>query len=185
MVATRRSPLASPHPALREEGPMTAARIVLLDNDSFSLGAIHAPLADEGYRVLRCRPRDIADAHAMVKRAEADLVILDRWLGKRADGWALLGRLSVDGLTAHIPAIMAIGKAEVSPGATDFPRTMRCRMMAKPFDANELLAAIAAVLRPSLAQRDRGLQRHAIPSADPPAPLLADSPQVTATGEIL
>lgn len=74
-VARSCPPLVSSYPALREEGPMTAPRIVLLSNDDAPLAAMHALLTDEGYRTLRCRPRDVTDAHAVVKRAEADLVI--------------------------------------------------------------------------------------------------------------
>ncbi len=61
---------------------MTAPRIVLLSNAA-SLSAMHALLTHEGYRILRCRPQDVTDAHAVVKRAQADLVILDLWVAKR------------------------------------------------------------------------------------------------------
>ena len=140
---------------------MTAPRIVLVGNDSFSLSTMHNLLIEEGYRTLRCRPQDVTDAHAVVKRAQADLVILDLWLAKRADGWAFLKRLCADLETAHIPAIIASGQPEMPPGAAELLRTMACHVMVKPFDAQELLAAIAVALGPSLVQSQRGAPMHA------------------------
>src|SRR6476646_8345766 len=118
---------------------MTAPRIVLLSNDDAPLSAMHALLTAGGYRTLRCRPRDVTDAHAVVKRAQADLVILDLWLAKREDGWAFLARMCADLETMHIPAIIASGQPEMPPGAADLVRTMACHVMVKPFDAEELL----------------------------------------------
>lgn len=132
---------------------MRVPRIAILDNDSFSLGALYTLLTDEGYRIFRCRPRDLTDAHAVVKRAAADLVILDRWLAKRADGWLFLKRLCADRDTAHIPAIIAASKPDIPPRTADLRLAVRYQVMVKPFDANELLAAIEAVLGPSPAAR--------------------------------
>jgi len=128
---------------------MTASRIVLLSNDDAPLAAMHALLSDEGYRTLRCRPRDVTDAHAVVKRAQADLVILDLWLAKREDGWAFLARMCADLATAHIPVIIASGQMETLPKQAEMLRTMQCHVLVKPFDAQELLCAIEAALGPS------------------------------------
>jgi DNA-binding NtrC family response regulator len=125
---------------------MTAPRIVILDSDSFALGALHDPLADAGYRVFRCRPRDVADAYAVVKRARADVVILDRWLAKRQDGWALLKRLWADLDTTHIPAIVVAGEADALPVAGELLHAMRCRVVRKPLDDRSLRNEIAAAL---------------------------------------
>jgi response regulator RpfG family c-di-GMP phosphodiesterase len=89
---------------------MTAPRIVLLSNDDASLSAMHALLTDESYRTLRCRPRDVIDAHAVVKRARAALVIMDVWLAERTDGWVFLAHLHTDPETMHIPTIITAGQ---------------------------------------------------------------------------
>jgi len=128
---------------------VTAPRIVLLGNDDAPLSAMHALLTDAGYRTLRCRPRDVTDAHAVVKRAEADLVILDLWLAKREDGWAFLARMCADLATAQIPAIIASGQMETLPKQAEMLRTMQCHVLVKPFDPQELLCAIEAALGPS------------------------------------
>jgi DNA-binding response OmpR family regulator len=153
---------------------MTAPRIVLLGNDSSSLSLMHNLLIEEGYRTLRCRPQDVTDAHAVVKRAQADLVILDLWLAKRADGWAFLRRMCADLGTADIPAIIASGQPEVPPGAAELLRTMACHVMVKPFDAQELLCAIETVLGPSPAARSFDAYVLTALHADPPVAETAD-----------
>jgi DNA-binding response OmpR family regulator len=137
---------------------MTAPRIVLLSNDDASLSAMHALLTDAGYRTLRCRPRDVTDAHAVVKRARADLVILDLWLAKREDGWAFLARMCADLETMDIPAIIASGQMEMLPQQDELLRTMACHVMVKPFDTQELLTAIGTALGASPATRVRVVQ---------------------------
>ncbi len=128
---------------------MTAPKIVLLSNDSASLSAMHTLLTSEGYHLLRCRPQDVTDAHAVLKRAQADLVILDLWLAKREDGWAFLARMCADLETMHIPAIIVSGQREMLPKQAELLRTMHCHVMADPSDAHELLRAIVAALGPS------------------------------------
>ncbi|MHB8644880.1 MAG: response regulator [Thermomicrobiales bacterium] len=145
---------------------MTAPRIVLLSNDDASLSAMHTLLTDEGYRTLRCRPRDVTDAHAVVKHARADLVILDLWLAKREDGWAFLARMCADLETMRIPAIIASGQKETLPRQDELLRTMQCQVMAIPFDAQDLLRAVAAVLGPSPVRSYRGAPVRAASYAD-------------------
>ena len=128
---------------------MTTPRIVLLGNDDAPLTAMHTLLTDAGYRTLRCRPRDVTDAHAVVKRAEANLVILDLWLAKREDGWAFLARMCADLATAQISAIIASGQRETLPKQAEMLRTLQSHVLVKPFDAQELLRAIEAALGPS------------------------------------
>jgi CheY-like chemotaxis protein len=125
---------------------MTAPRIVLLSNDDASLAAMHALLTDAGYRTLRCRPRDVTDAHAVVKRAKADLVILDLRIAKREDGWAFLARMCADLETMDIPAIIASGQMERLPQQDALLRTMACHVLVTPFDTQELLTAIGTAL---------------------------------------
>lgn len=128
---------------------MTAPRIVILGNDFSTLSTMRDLLSEEGYRTLRCRPQDVTDAHAVVKRAQADLVILDLWMARREDGWAFLRRMCADLETMHIPAIIASGRPEMPPGATELLRTMACHVMVTPFHIRELLDAITAALGPS------------------------------------
>lgn len=135
---------------------MTAPIIVLLGNDSASLAALHALSATAGYRPLRCRPQEVTDAHAVVKCARADLVILDLWAARGEDGWAFLRHLWADPNTTDIPAIVVTGEADSVPMDGDVLRTLHCQVVRKPLDAAALLRTIAAALRPSPPLHARG-----------------------------
>jgi CheY-like chemotaxis protein len=162
---------------------MTAPRIVILGNDSSSLATMHDLLIEEGYRTLRCRPQDVTDAHAVVRHAHPDLVILDLWLAKREDGWAFLRRLCADLETANLPAIIASGQPEMPLGVAELLRTMQCQVMVKPFDSQELLRAIETALGPSPVQSHRGVPMPAASHADPSVAEMPNYSLVAATGD--
>ncbi len=158
---------------------MTAPRIALLDNDPAFLAQMHTLLTDAGYRTLRCRPCDVVSVHALVKRYQPALVILDRWLAKRNDGWAFLTHLWGDIETTHIPALIVTGEP-VLPVHADVLHALHCQVVKKPFALHYLLDAIAALLGPSPLQRDGGPHQHALPAADAAVPDRRDEPLVAA-----
>ncbi|MGI8689230.1 MAG: response regulator [Thermomicrobiales bacterium] len=143
---------------------MTAPIIVLLGNDSTSLAALHALSVTAGYRPLRCRPQEVTDAHAVVKCARADLVILDLWAVRGEDGWAFLRRLWADIDTTHIPTIVITSETGLAPMDGDVLRTLQCQVVRKPLDAAALLRTIAAALRPSPVLRARGTPQPVAPA---------------------
>ncbi len=143
---------------------MTPPIIVLLGNDSASLAALYALAAAAGYRPLRCRPQEVMDAHAVVKYARANLVILDLWAARGEDGWAFLRRLWADPNTTDIPAIVVTGEMDLVPMDGDVLRTLHCQVVRKPLDAAALLHTIAAALKPSSALHARGTPQHIAPA---------------------
>jgi DNA-binding response OmpR family regulator len=149
---------------------MTAPVIALLDNDPALLSLLHELLTDEGYGTLRCGTDDLLSAHALVRRACPVLVILDLWLQERDDGWAFLKRLWGDLETTHIPVVIVTGEPDVLPVRADLLRAMHCAVVKKPFDLQDLLDAIAAVLGPSPMHQDRSPHRHARSSAERSVP---------------
>ncbi|MDQ6833112.1 MAG: hypothetical protein M3008_06920, partial [Chloroflexota bacterium] len=58
---------------------MTAPIIAILDEDPSFLSQMQALLTPVGYQTLRGRPHGVVDAHALIKRSQPALVILDRW----------------------------------------------------------------------------------------------------------
>jgi len=120
--------------------------IVLLGNDSSSLLALHELCRNAGYRSLRCRPLEVTDVHAVVKCAEANLVILDLWSAGHPDGWTCLGRLRADRDTAHIPTIIVTGETEAPPIEVGLLQTKHCQRITKPVNTWVLLHTIKAAL---------------------------------------
>jgi CheY-like chemotaxis protein len=126
----------------------------------------------------------VTDAHAVVRRAHPDLVILDLWLAKREDGWAFLRRLCADLETAHTPAIIASGQPAMPSGAAEPLRTMQCQVMVEPCDSRELLRAIEMALGPSPVRSHRDTTMPGAPQADPSVAETSDYPLATAAGGV-
>ncbi len=161
---------------------MTAPLIALLDNDPTFLAQMHTLLTVEGYRTLRCRPRDVLSVHALVKRRQPALVILDRWWRRRGDGWEFLTDLWADPATMRIGVVLACGQALPPSLQTQILRATRCHLVRNPLDRDELRHAMTAVIGPTPMQRERGPQRPVLASAEPAVLDRVDAPLV-AVGE--
>jgi len=116
-------------------------RILLVEDDAMIGKAVCAGLSDAGFSVdwvLDGRAAEVSLAHR-----EHDLAILDLGLPKK-DGMALLASLRAKGNTT--PVLIATARdgvgdriAGLNAGADDY--------VLKPFDLDELIARIRAVLR--------------------------------------
>ena len=148
---------------------MTAPMIAVLDNDPSFLSLMHELLTDEGYRTLRWHASEWARAHAVLRRLQPHLVILDLWMEERDDGWAFLKRLWGDMETTHIPTVIVTGEPELLPVPIDVLHALHCQLVRRPFDLQDLLTAIEAVLGPSPVQWERGTRSHAAMIGNPHA----------------
>ncbi|HTJ61754.1 MAG TPA: response regulator [Candidatus Saccharimonadales bacterium] len=120
---------------------MTKKRIVLIEDDDDTRDAMVAALEAEGYLVQAS-----ADAFGDIRHARADLVILDLFLHGEAAGWQQLDVLTLDPATRAIPvivcsaAIASLGEARTKLAMLDVA------VLEKPFDLEQLSAAVAAAL---------------------------------------
>ncbi len=125
-------------------------QILVVDDDPDILEFVRMNLELEGYDVTTAlRGREALDA---AFGNVPDLVLLDIVLPD-ADGLDLLRRLQISPATAHVGVIMMTAKTRPAErirglelGADDY--------VTKPFDIDELLARVKAVLRRSKAMRD-------------------------------
>lgn len=120
-------------------------KVVVVEDDP-ELRELETFLLDaEGYQAVGVP--DGETAAAVVKAEAADLVLLDLML-PRKDGNAVLVDLAADPTTAGAPVVVI----------SAYPHQLRAtsqvkRVLAKPFDINDLLEAVEAVLA---AERDHG-----------------------------
>lgn len=145
---------------------MTAPTIAILDNDPAILSLIHALLTDEGFASLLRHPSEGADAQALLRQTQPNLVLLDLWLEERDDGWALLEQLWGDMDTALIPVIIVTGESVLSPEHADRLRAMRCPVVRKPFELQDLLTTVATALGPSPPTRAQSDGVPVVPAPD-------------------
>lgn len=114
--------------------------ILVIDDDRNILAIIEMYLKKAGYTVITCNSG--YEAMQIFRSVKPALVVLDVMLPGK-DGWAILREIRQETTT---PVIMLTAKGDTGErvkglelGADDY--------IAKPFDSNELLARIKAVLR--------------------------------------
>jgi two-component system response regulator QseB len=121
--------------------PEPAVRVLLVEDDLGLVEMLTGLLVEEGYAVDNA-PDGQRGLHLGLTR-DYDLLVLDRGL-PAIEGLDLLGRLRGRGITAPAMILSALGNPSdrvegLDAGAEDY--------LAKPFDIDELLARLRALLR--------------------------------------
>ncbi len=122
-------------------GADDARRLLLVEDDRSLAAMLEEILGSEGYTVDLARDGQ-AGLHLGLTRSY-DAIVLDRGL-PAIEGLDLLGRLRARGVATPVLVLSALGLARdrvdgLDAGAEDY--------LAKPFDIDELLARIRALLR--------------------------------------
>ena len=128
--------------------PGAGPRLLLAEDDPDLAGMLAELLAGSGYEVDVAR--DGQAALRLALNGRHDVAVLDRGL-PHVDGLALLGRLRGAGWTTPVLVLSAYAALEdriagLDAGAEDY--------LVKPFDVEELLARLRALLRRHLEQTD-------------------------------
>ena len=121
--------------------PIPTARVLLVEDDRSLAAMLEEILTTAGYAVELARDGQ-AGLHLGLSR-NYDVIVLDRGL-PALEGLDLLGRLRARGVVVPVLVLSALGLARdrvdgLDAGAEDY--------LAKPFDIDELLARIRALLR--------------------------------------
>jgi len=124
--------------------------ILVIDDDADLVGFVRMSLEREGYEVTPAL-EGMAGLRLALERPP-DLILLDV-LMPGLDGLELLGRLRVNPATVSVPVVLLTARTDsrdlvrgLELGADDY--------ITKPFDIEELVARVGAVLRRSKAMRD-------------------------------
>jgi DNA-binding response OmpR family regulator len=129
-------------------------RVLLIEDHKPLVRALRQGLEDEGFAVDVAHDGEEGDHKA--RTAEYDAVILDLMLPKE-DGLSLLQRWRRAGMTTHVLVLTARGSIEdkvrgLDSGADDY--------LTKPFELEELLARLRALVRRRHQVKDPVLRIH-------------------------
>jgi CheY-like chemotaxis protein len=116
-------------------------RVVLIEDDEDTRAAMVAALEAEGYDILASD-----DAFGDIKHAKADLVILDLFLHGESSGWQQLDILTMDPATRSIPVIICSAAIGSLASARAKLAALDVAVLEKPFDIEQLTAAVSAGL---------------------------------------
>jgi len=130
---------------------MSAAKILVIDDEKDVLEVLRLVLSRSGYEVLASSSGMEGLAQAQADRP--DLILLDIMM-QRMDGWEVLRALKSDAETREIPVVILSARVEpkdkirgLQEGAVDY--------VTKPFAVREILEKVSLILD-DLAERGEG-----------------------------
>ena len=124
---------------------MAPPLLAIVDYDEAFREMLDAVFTEEGYRTLLLVQG--SGAHAAIRQAQPDLVLLDLWLERRDAGWELVEQLCDDPATRDIPIIVCSADSQTLKTQALRMQELGCSVVAKPFDLDELLAAARQAMR--------------------------------------
>jgi CheY-like chemotaxis protein len=122
----------------------TAPTILVINDDQEILTLFEEILREAGYNALLYSSaiRDLAE----IERLNPDLIIIDYLIGHEDSGWQLLQKLKLRRATATIPIVVCTAATKLLLETSGYLLSKRVVAVPKPFDIDELLAAIEQAL---------------------------------------
>ena len=105
---------------------------------------MHDLLDEEGYEVVTYR--ELQGVYQAVRDANPDLIIMDIVIGGEKKGWELVELLTLDPKTRAVPIIVCSAAVQSLREREEQLTRLAIRALPKPFDLEELLAAIRHAL---------------------------------------
>lgn len=114
--------------------------VVVVDDNTDFLVLVETLLAFAGYTVLSCRQS--SQAVALIHTRQPDLVILDLRMTESDSGFGILAALRDDSATASTPVLLCSADVEALRAFAATNTEPYTQVLAKPFEARQLLAAL-------------------------------------------
>ncbi|MGZ3673700.1 MAG: response regulator [Ktedonobacterales bacterium] len=120
-----------------------AKRIMVINDTPEILDLFRELLETEGYEVIlySFAPFELTE----IERLQPDLIVLDFIIGRANAGWQLLQMLKMRRATAAIPVVICSAQTHFVRQIEGYLATHDIRVVAKPFDIDELLTTIKLV----------------------------------------
>lgn len=122
-------------------------RIAVINDDTDFLTLMGDLLDSRGWKTIVCREGN--NAFATVKEDPPDLVVLDIRMESPETGWNVLELLKLDPSTTKIPVVVCSADAVELRAKEDWLRERGIGILLKPFDIDDLFAAVERGLEAS------------------------------------
>jgi DNA-binding response OmpR family regulator len=124
---------------------MEQTHILVINDAQEVLDVMRELLEEEGYRVSLY-------SHALkdldeIRRVDPDLLILDHIIGDEEYGWQLIQKLRLDRHLATLPVIVCTAAVKLVRELEGHLTAKGVTVVLKPFDIDDLLAAVERALR--------------------------------------
>src|SRR4051812_48546855 len=125
---------------------MATPSILVINDKSLYIEMVKDLLIDEGYPQVR----SIGGARAFdaVRQERPSLVVLDINSAQAGEGWQMLDRLRLHPATTQVPVIVCLSDAYALPTKAAWLDQLRCDTLEAPFDLDDLLARVCAIVGP-------------------------------------
>jgi len=124
--------------------PATRPLVTAINSDAAFLHLLEALLRDEGFDTLLLQTGDIAID--MIKQRRPKLIILDIGIDNPSASWKLVDLLTLGPDTEAIPLIVCSVADQMLEDRRAKLLASGCAVVEKPFNLNELMDTIRAVL---------------------------------------
>jgi DNA-binding response OmpR family regulator len=122
-------------------------RVAVMDDDEAFRDLVCEILADEGYDVVACN--DPARALDQMRADRPDLIVLDFRLGGAVSGLDILAALRADPMLTATPVLVCTAALDLLERFASDLATLNAGVLPKPFDIDDFLARIAALIGPA------------------------------------
>jgi DNA-binding response OmpR family regulator len=120
--------------------------IAVVNQDTIFLQLMEELLSEEGYYTYIEKEGD--RAYQSIKKRKPDLVILDIRLNDPEAGFKVIELMRIDPETVQIPVIICSTATSIIRDNEARLREKQCDILMKPFQLEELLAKVAAIIGP-------------------------------------
>jgi CheY-like chemotaxis protein len=127
------------------------AHILVINDVPALLDLFRELLEEEGYQVSvdGFSAVTLEQQLARVKAIAPDLIVLDFLIGGEDLGWQLLEMIRLDPATVKIPLLVCTAAVQIVEQLQAHLNSMGIQVVLKPFDLDQLLAAITSSLNPA------------------------------------
>src|SRR5215216_2230926 len=121
--------------------------IIVVNQDTAFLELMEELLSEEGYHSSIEKEGD--KAYATIKKTSPDLVVLDIRINNPEAGFNVVDLMRIDPETQNIPVIICSTATQIIRENEERLRAKNCDILMKPFNIDELLSKVQAIIGPS------------------------------------